>query len=105
MEFKCGACGRMIFNRRLAACEFCNAPIPQELLYTEEERQRIDREVKEEIRRQFAERQKEREKGQKPEDEKEQEEKKKAAKRSDPTIEQLLALASARDNAKGGEQK
>jgi hypothetical protein len=103
MDFKCGACGRIIFNRRLTACEFCNAPIPQELLYTEEERQKIDGEVKAEIRRQFAERQKEREKGQQTEED--EEEQKKEAKRSDPTIEQLLALASARGEVNGGEKK
>jgi hypothetical protein len=104
MDFKCGACGRIIFNRRLTACEFCNAPIPQELLYTEEDRQRIDGEVKAEIRRQFAERQKEREKGKEKEGE-EAQGKEKDAKRSDPKIAQLLALASARDKANGGEQK
>ena len=97
MDFKCGACGRIIFNRRLTACEFCTAPIPRELLYTEDERQRIDREVKEEIHRQLVERQKEREEGRDKEEEEEND-----AKRSDPGIEQLLALASARDKANGG---
>ena len=100
MDFKCGACGRIIFNRRLTACEFCNAPIPKELLYTDEERRKIDREVKAEIHRQMVALQEEQKKGREKEDEDE-----KDAKLSDPRIDQLLALASARDETNGGGKK
>ena len=83
----------MIFNRRLAACEFCNAPIPQELLYTEDERRRIDREVKDEIHRQMVALQKEQKK--------ERDKEKKDANASDARIEQLIALATGQRLDKG----
>lgn len=61
MEFVCRACGRLIYNRRLKNCEFCSVELPPELVYTEEERQRVDREIKEELHRQEVALQKEQE--------------------------------------------
>jgi hypothetical protein len=61
MEFKCHECGRLIFNRRLTNCEFCNAVLPPELLYTKEQREQADRQIKEDIKKQFEELKKERE--------------------------------------------
>lgn len=49
MDYKCPSCGKMVFNRRLENCEFCNAPLPKEIVYTPEERERIDREIRDEI--------------------------------------------------------
>lgn len=41
-RYQCSRCGRTIFNRRNATCEFCGAPIPAELLYSAEQRASID---------------------------------------------------------------
>lgn len=37
MKFVCPSCESPIYNRRLKVCEFCSAPIPTKLLYSEEE--------------------------------------------------------------------
>jgi ribosomal-protein-serine acetyltransferase len=42
LEFKCPACSRQIFNRRLANCEFCGEQVPQELLLSKERREELD---------------------------------------------------------------
>lgn len=42
--FKCPACGFSILNRRVSACESCAAPIPAELLYSQEEIAQADAE-------------------------------------------------------------
>ncbi|GJM10589.1 MAG: hypothetical protein DHS20C11_28650 [Lysobacteraceae bacterium] len=36
-RFVCPACSQTIFNRRYPQCEGCGTPLPQELLYTEEQ--------------------------------------------------------------------
>jgi len=37
MKFVCPSCDRPIYNRRIKQCEFCSATIPDDLLYSEEE--------------------------------------------------------------------
>ena len=43
MSYRCPACQRIIFNRRLARCEFCNAAIPAELRFSAGEVATLDR--------------------------------------------------------------
>lgn len=42
--FKCPECDRSIHNRRKPLCEFCGAELPAELLLSDEEREKVDRE-------------------------------------------------------------
>ena len=44
---KCPHCLRVIFSRRSAKCEWCNEPLPEELLLTEDEKEAIDAELAE----------------------------------------------------------
>jgi ribosomal protein L37E len=44
MSFKCPACARPLYNRRRKDCEFCGAPIPRSLQFSESQKQRFDRE-------------------------------------------------------------
>ena len=43
MSHKCPSCQRVLYNRRLEACGFCGAPIPEELRFTPEEIAQLDR--------------------------------------------------------------
>jgi ribosomal protein L37E len=43
MSFKCPACARPLYNRRRKDCEFCGAPIPRSLQFSESQKQRFDR--------------------------------------------------------------
>lgn len=51
MKFVCPSCERTIFNRRLANCEFCSAVIPEELLLSENEIEKLDRQHQKSITR------------------------------------------------------
>ena len=55
-RFKCPACGFTIFNRRLAACESCKAPLPVALQFNDTELARLEQESAriEKIRRDMA---------------------------------------------------
>lgn len=41
-QYRCPACGFRIFNRRVARCESCSAPLPAELLLSRDERAALD---------------------------------------------------------------
>jgi hypothetical protein len=43
MSYFCPTCDRILYNRRLANCGFCNAPIPEELRFTAAEIAALDR--------------------------------------------------------------
>jgi hypothetical protein len=45
-EFRCPVCARAILNRRLPSCEFCDAPLPEELLLSEVQQCAADLEVR-----------------------------------------------------------
>ena len=45
MSHKCPSCQRVLYDRRLKACGFCGAPIPEDLRFTPEERAELDRSV------------------------------------------------------------
>lgn len=45
MSSKCPSCQRVLYNRRLEACGFCGAPIPEELRFTPEEMAELDRKM------------------------------------------------------------
>ena len=47
MTHDCPTCKRVLYNRRLARCGFCGAPIPQELRFTPEESAELDRKMAE----------------------------------------------------------
>jgi len=47
MSHKCPSCQRVLYNRRLKACGFCGAPIPEELRFTPEEIAALDRKMAE----------------------------------------------------------
>lgn len=47
MNCKCPSCQRVLFNRRLKACGFCGAPIPESLRFTAEECATLDRKMAE----------------------------------------------------------
>jgi hypothetical protein len=47
MSYHCPTCQRLIFNRRLARCEFCGADIPAELRFSANEIAKLDREMTE----------------------------------------------------------
>jgi hypothetical protein len=47
MSYYCPTCQRIIFNRRLARCEFCNAGIPAELRFSANEIAKLDRQMSE----------------------------------------------------------
>jgi hypothetical protein len=44
MKYLCPGCNFTIFNRRVKKCESCGAPLPPELLYTDEQIESIDAE-------------------------------------------------------------
>ena len=43
-RFRCPACGFTVFNRRVAACESCKAPLPANLMFTGKELARLEEE-------------------------------------------------------------
>ena len=43
-KFRCPACGFQIFNRRIAKCESCGAPLPSELLFSKDQIAALDAE-------------------------------------------------------------
>ena len=45
-KYKCPQCGVTIFNRRFPNCEACQAPLPVQLLYSEDEIAAIDEEIR-----------------------------------------------------------
>jgi hypothetical protein len=51
MEYKCPACGSVIYSRRNPLCGVCAKPLPKELLFTTEERMVVERELEEAKRR------------------------------------------------------
>ena len=55
-RFNCPTCGFAVFNRRLAACESCKAPLPASLRFSADELAGIERESAriEKIRRDMA---------------------------------------------------
>ncbi|QDU65407.1 hypothetical protein [Engelhardtia mirabilis] len=42
LAFRCPACTRGVFNRRVPTCEFCGAELPAELLLMVDEQQELD---------------------------------------------------------------
>ena len=47
MSHKCPSCERILYSRRLKACGFCGAPIPEELRFTPDEIAAQDRKMAE----------------------------------------------------------
>ncbi len=43
-RFRCPACGFTVFNRRIAACESCKAPLPANLMFNGKELARLEEE-------------------------------------------------------------
>ena len=43
MKFVCPNCQKAIFNRRVNKCEFCASELPTELLYSENDLERLDK--------------------------------------------------------------
>jgi predicted RNA-binding Zn-ribbon protein involved in translation (DUF1610 family) len=43
-RFRCPACGFTVFNRRLAVCESCKAPLPANLMFSGKELARLEEE-------------------------------------------------------------
>jgi hypothetical protein len=52
MSYHCPTCQRIIFNRRLAQCEFCGADIPNSLRFSAAEIAALDRKMAESAQRQ-----------------------------------------------------
>jgi len=44
-RFRCPACGFTVFNRRVAECESCKAPLPASLMFTGKELARLEEEA------------------------------------------------------------
>ena len=44
MKYKCPSCDFPVFNRRVKKCERCHAHLPEELLYSAQQIERIDAE-------------------------------------------------------------
>lgn len=44
-RFKCPACGFAVFNRRVAHCESCKAPLPAAMMYTADDLAHLDAEA------------------------------------------------------------
>ena len=47
MAHQCPSCQRVLYNRRLKACGFCGAAIPEALRFTAEEIATLDRQMAE----------------------------------------------------------
>jgi len=43
MKYICPSCERTIYNRRLTNCEFCSTVLPRELLFSESDIERLDK--------------------------------------------------------------
>ncbi|MBE9398014.1 hypothetical protein IOQ59_12170 [Pontibacterium sp. N1Y112] len=50
-QFKCPECNRAIYNRRVKTCEFCGYQFPVALLYSEDDKKRLDELDKKESRK------------------------------------------------------
>lgn len=50
-KYRCPECGFQIFNRRVARCESCGSPLPEELLLTAEEKAALDAEHEQSAKR------------------------------------------------------
>ena len=44
MKYQCPNCHKTIFNRRIKCCEFCGEVLPTELLLTDEDKKKLNRE-------------------------------------------------------------
>lgn len=47
MEFNCPNCARPIVSRKNALCAFCGARLPKELLFTDDERAKVEADLEE----------------------------------------------------------
>ncbi|MDO6528036.1 hypothetical protein Q4519_20380 [Motilimonas sp. 1_MG-2023] len=52
MKFVCPSCERPIYNRRIEKCEFCGDALPNELLYSQNDVDNLDRQQAESLKRQ-----------------------------------------------------
>jgi hypothetical protein len=43
MDFKCPKCDRFIYNRRLRNCGYCNAILPEDLLLSQSQIEKLDK--------------------------------------------------------------
>ena len=46
MSFKCPSCKKTIFNRRIPTCEFCGVTLPEQLIFSEQEKRALDTEYR-----------------------------------------------------------
>ena len=44
MEYRCPKCNRLLYDRRRKKCGFCAADIPGELLFTQKELEKLNKE-------------------------------------------------------------
>ena len=51
MEYKCPECSSIIYSRRNILCGVCGKQLPPELLFTPEEKERLDRQLAEDRKR------------------------------------------------------
>jgi hypothetical protein len=51
MELKCPKCERVVASRRNVLCAFCGERLPEELLFSAEERAQVEKELDEAKRR------------------------------------------------------
>ena len=47
MEFNCPNCARPVVSRKNVLCTFCGARLPKELLFTDEERMKVEADLEE----------------------------------------------------------
>ena len=45
MEYRCPKCHRLIYDRRSKKCGWCDAELPEELLFTKEESDKVNKEM------------------------------------------------------------
>lgn len=45
-KYKCPKCKRLLYTRQSKKCQFCGAELPEELLLTEEEKEKYDKQKK-----------------------------------------------------------
>ena len=46
MNFKCPSCRKTIFNRRIPNCEFCGFKLPEELILSEQDKESLNKEYR-----------------------------------------------------------